>query len=336
MLFAKVTQTFSLLCYLAVLLSYRMFCALCVVAAFANSSSRKTRSNLKNKKDNMKKLLPLFILIFAASVNAATFTVTRSDDRNAVCISGTDCSLREAINAANASSSNDVINFVAGLTNITMTNEIQINNNGSLVIAGSGADVFTIDGGAGTNRIFYTNIATVTISRVTLTGGGGSGAFADGSGGAVFVRGGSLVLDSVHITSNSAKMDNNTGSGFGGGVYYFASGPDRITNTTFSANRAFACGGFITNGTLTVVNSTISGNTAVNGGGGFCNSLGSNATYTDVVYGDITLRNATITNNTALFGGGIYNSATLNFSNSIIASNNLTYLPVLTNWIQSP
>ncbi len=42
----------------------------------------------------MNKLLSLFILIFATSVNAAIFTVTRSDDRNDVCIPGVDCSLR--------------------------------------------------------------------------------------------------------------------------------------------------------------------------------------------------------------------------------------------------
>lgn len=43
----------------------------------------------------------LSILLTLAKANAATFTVTRTDDRNATCVSGVDCSLREAINSAN-------------------------------------------------------------------------------------------------------------------------------------------------------------------------------------------------------------------------------------------
>jgi CSLREA domain-containing protein len=49
-----------------------------------------------------------------------TFTVTRSDDRNVVCVPG-DCSLREAINAANALGGK--INFASGLTTVTLTDE---------------------------------------------------------------------------------------------------------------------------------------------------------------------------------------------------------------------
>jgi len=66
---------------------------------------------------------------------------------------------------------------------------------------------------------------------------------------------------------------------------------------------------------LIIVNSTISGNTAANCGGGIVNSDGT-----------MTLRNVTITNNTAVAGGGILNlyddhSTTLNFGNTIVAGN---------------
>jgi hypothetical protein len=44
---------------------------------------------------------------------ALSFTVTRSDDRNASCIPG-DCSLREAVEAANSSATDDTINFAPG------------------------------------------------------------------------------------------------------------------------------------------------------------------------------------------------------------------------------
>ena len=61
----------------------------------------------------MKKLLPLFILLLTAAVHAETFTVTRSDDRDELCVSGIDCSLREAVKAANLAPTDDVIIFPA-------------------------------------------------------------------------------------------------------------------------------------------------------------------------------------------------------------------------------
>jgi len=236
--------------------------------------------------------------------------VTRSDDRNATCVSG-DCSLREAVNAANASATDDTIYFASGLTKITLANEIVINNAGALTINGTGANNLTIDGGAGTNRIFYTNRATVTISGVTLTGGGGTGATNTSVGGAIYAHQGSLTLDGAHVTGNTQNQA-------GGGAFFYQ-GIHRISNSTFSGNSAQNCGGFALYDSftaLTVVNSTISGNLATSfEGGGFCNS------------GNTTLRNVTITNNTASnSGGGISSNvdATLNFSNTILAGNTAT------------
>ncbi|CAN5439737.1 hypothetical protein BH20ACI1_BH20ACI1_14230 [soil metagenome] len=252
----------------------------------------------------------LFCLSATENTFAANFIVTRTDDRNTTCNSGVDCSLREAVNAANAAATNDTITFAAGLTTITLTNEIIINNNGTLTITGNGANVFTIDGGAGTNRIF-TNLATTIISGATLTGGNGMGAnFPNFIGGAIFT-GNSLTLDSVHITGNSSSSSS------GGGVY-FGGGTHSIINSTISGNTANNCGGFNTESDITVVNSTISGNTVPNSGnvgGGFCSQRGTT-----------TLRNVTITNNTAGSGGGINIDfgATLNFGNTIVAGNTAT------------
>ncbi|MCA1637998.1 MAG: FG-GAP-like repeat-containing protein [Acidobacteria bacterium] len=231
--------------------------------------------------------------------------VTRSDDRNnTTCVTG-DCSLREAVNAANASATDDTINFASGLTTITLTNEIVINNAGTLTINGLGANVLTIDGGAGTNRIFYINQAIVTISGVTLMGGNGTGERMQYGGGAILAEGNSLTLDGVHVTGN-------TTSGSGGGVLLRDS-QNYIINSTFSGNTGLVGGGFGNyGGNLTVVNSTISGNTGVVGGG---ISNGS----------DMTLRNVTITNNTASnMGGGIFQEdfdSRLTFGNSIVAGN---------------
>jgi CSLREA domain-containing protein len=240
-----------------------------------------------------------------------SFIVTRIDDRNnGACVPG-DCSLREAVNAANASPSDDTINFASALTGITLTNQILINNAGSLAINGPGANTLTIDGGIGTNRIFLMDNAAVTISGMTLTGGNGqSDALYSGSGGAIYTNGGSLTLDGVHLTGNTTL-------GAGGGFYAYSS--LTIVNSTISGNTATYGGGFYNSGSLIVANSTISSNTASNGGG-------------FVIVGDTRLRNVTITNNTAQQVGGIYQSysfvdedppipSSLDFGNTIVAGN---------------
>lgn len=125
-----------------------------------------------------------FLICLAAveSTNAANFTVITTADSGAG-------SLRQAVIDANAAGSDDVINFSAALSgqSIVLASEIVIANNGTLTMNGLGENVLTINGGPGTNRIFYTNQgAIVNISGVTLTGGGGTGAFS-GFGGAIDV-----------------------------------------------------------------------------------------------------------------------------------------------------
>jgi parallel beta-helix repeat protein len=261
-----------------------------------------------------------FLYTFSTQTFAADFTVNLTTDEfdastaDTLCDTdlaavGLQCTLRAAVQQANALSSNDRTLFslpANSIITLTIANggEIPIEDNGTLEIVGTGANNLTINGGEGPNRIFRTNFATVTISGVTLTGGNATSAGLSGLGGAIFAGGGSLMLDSVHITGNSA-------SNAGGGVYFIGSGTPTIINSTFSANTAFNCGGFVNEaGFLIVVNSTISGNRADNVGGGFCNQS------------DATLRNATVTDNSATNGGGIYQgNGTLHFGNTIVAGN---------------
>jgi hypothetical protein len=275
--------------------------------------------DLKNSlkpKNNMKNLLPLFVLILAVSVNAATFTVTRSDDRNTICVSGVDCSLREAVSAANIQPTDDVITFAAGISKITLTAQtdqttnIYIENAGTLTINGLGANVFTIDAdgrrngnpAAGWhNRIFFTRGASVTINDVSLTGG-----YTYGSGGAIIQISGRLVLNGVQVKGNWAAESS------GGGVFLSGGSNHKILNSTFFNNTAYICGGFTNNGgTLSVANSTISGNKSYSDGGGFCNT------------GNTLLRNVTVTHNSASGGSGVYqyNNGNLNLGNTIVAGN---------------
>lgn len=276
-----------------------------------------------------------FLFAFSIQTFAIDFTVNQiTDEHDATLIDGIcdvnfttaepECTLRAAIEQANNFASNDRVLFNLppnSIITLTTANggEIPINNNGILEIVGTGANNLTVDGGAGTNRIFYANNSILTISGVTLTGGNGLSVNMNGFGGAIFARVGSLTLDRVHVTGNTA----NTSAG---GVYFQQGGTHRITNSTFSGNTARSCGGFASaGGTLLVVNSTISGNVAASSdgagggsGGGFCD-----------VGATTTMRNVTITNNTAINGGGIYltggivqSQGTLNLGNTIVAGNN--------------
>jgi CSLREA domain-containing protein len=257
-------------------------------------------------------------LLFCATraARAANFTVNQAGDAGDGICDAT-CTLRDAVIAANNVASDDVITFDASLTTITLVNaEIAITNNGSLIINGLGADVLTVDGGAGTNRIFFIDQnAVVNITDITLTGGNGAGADAgaglNGSGGAILVNVASLTLDRVHVTGNTATQN-------GGGVRYWSGpGTHRILNSTFSNNHADGSGGGFDQVFfgVTIANSTFSGNSASNAGGAFSHSFGSTAT---------TLRNVTITGNTASSAGGATVLGSLDFGNTIIAGNTAT------------
>ena len=232
------------------------------------------------------------------------------------------CTLRAAVEEANGETSCSgavTINFNGSLSGGTITlssgNEIQIARD--LNINGLGANLLTIDGGSGTNRIFYMGPYTVSISGVTMQNGHGGGTGINNVGGAMYVAGnvsggGTLTLDSVVV-------QNNTASSSAGGVYYGLGSNHRIIDSTFTGNSSFACGGFFKSSSdhLYMVNSTISGNSVTSSGlagGGFCD------------YGSgMVVRNSTITDNHANnsgWGGGILlNSSTMNMGNTIVAGN---------------
>ena len=255
--------------------------------------------------------LAFFVCLIAApSASALTYTVTTNADSGAG-------SLRQAVLDANGTAAADVIVFnippvscPAGVCTITLASEIIITNNGSLSINGTGANVLTIDGGAGTNRIFFSDAAIFNLSGVTLTSGNGTGGSFNGSGGALIVVNGTTTISGVYFNANSASE--------GGGILFLLGANHRVENSTFSGNTVTINGGGIqvTSANLTVVNTTLSGNSASSVGGGI-NASGS---------GTLTLRGDTITANTASQGGGVSRggTGTLDFGNTIIAGNTAT------------
>ncbi len=255
---------------------------------------------------------------------AATITVDSLTDND------TGCTLREAIVSANADDAagndcadgdgDDTIVFDAGLTlpdAITLTQgEMLISS--SLSIQGPGADQLTINAN-NVSRHFYlrNNQANIiaSISGLTLTAGytvpfnfGGSivnaevlnldrmvlsNNFATGSGGAIY------SVNQLNI--NRSALFGNYGYGNGGAVASTDFQPSRIANTTLRSNSSSQRGGAIYSGgsNLTVVNSTISGNTAGNSNGDGSSGGGIATGFSGSPSRTITLLNSTLSDNSA-------------------------------------
>ncbi|MBI3241541.1 MAG: CSLREA domain-containing protein [Chloroflexi bacterium] len=248
-----------------------------------------------------------------------TFTVTKTTDTNdGACNS--DCSLREAIVAANLTGGPDSIILSAGTYALTRTGSDDNANNGDLdltseiTLVGAGANKTIIAGGSGwTDRIFHVITTTIQINSLTIQGGNKT----NSSGGGIYSTDSALTLSNVAISSNTTT---NTGGGI-----YFIGGALTLIDSIVSGNTANDTGGGIRNvgGTAILTNVTISGNTAKNDAGGI--RTASNGSMP----ASLTLTNVTITNNTADSdsngtgeGGGLYRSSgTATFKNTIIAGN---------------
>lgn len=293
-------------------------------------------------------LLSLLCLLLAPGQGqAATFTVNSTADvanLQANCTSGTgQCTLRSAIQAANASAAADTIVLPAGTYTLTIagrnenaaaTGDLDIVvAGGPLNITGAGAATTIIDAG-GLDRVFDVSAQSpVTISDVTIRDGNSGGAIGGGilTGGA----GISLTLNNVIITGNQTGVANIEGDAIdiGGGGAVVTMNNVAITNNislgggnivsvggagtsltinggTISGNNDSAIGN---GGTVSLTNVTISGNTAVNGTG-IDNKAGAT----------VTLVNVTITDNVATPPanfGGVRNLGAMTAKNTIIANN---------------
>ncbi|MCI0331693.1 MAG: hypothetical protein L0228_00530 [Planctomycetes bacterium] len=231
-------------------------------------------------------------------------------------------SLREAVLAANADAAADVIDFsVTGtiqLTNVGHVGEIVINND--LTINGPGASLLAIGGfnpsatlGDGA-RIFHIEVPfvtrTVAISGLTLTGGD----VASGVGGGAILNTENLTITNCTISGNNAGTTTMT---FRGGGIANVGGNLSVIASTISGNTSRGSGaGIYSNlGSLNIAQSTVSGNAAnLSSGGG----IRSDSSTT-------TIDSSTISGNTAAVGGGIYGAGgNMTITNSTISGNSAT------------
>ncbi len=242
----------------------------------------------------------VMMVVLASPAQAAIITVNSTAD--VADPADGECTLREAITAANtdtasgtatgecaAGSGDDGINI--GLTGTVNLTGALPDLSTNLVIAGPGADEFTVRRDTGGDyRIFLVSSGTqVSISGMTISGGNVSSGI---GGGGILINGGTLTITSSTISGNSADQ--------GGGIFN-QGGTLTITSSTISGNSANIGGGVFSNTDLsgpktTITNSTISGNTATSRGGGFFNFDGLSV-----------IEHSTITNNTAPsgFGSGV-------------------------------
>jgi CSLREA domain-containing protein len=292
-------------------------------------------------------LIGLFSTLIVVGVQqmqaSSDFTVTSFVDGadsllgDGVCetVAGTGiCTLRAAIQEANARPGADIIHLPTGAYTQTIhwdysdssaIGDLDITSD--LTIIGTGASQTIIFANTGERVFEITPSATVTITGVTMRGGWME-IYGDGGG---ILNSGRLTLQQSRVMGNRAYL--------GGGIFNY--GTLTVDTSTVSGNIAddsSAGGGGIHNqGTLKLIDSTISGNNSNHLGGGLYNwerasatisgstLNGNNANWSGGAImndGIMTMVNSTLNANTATaFGGGILNEGSLSLSSVTIAAN---------------
>ena len=265
----------------------------------------------RQKKTLLKSMLYLFfaiglslVLYPAPTAVAATFTVNSTADAvdvspgDGVCETGTGngvCTLRAAIQEANALSGADTIILPAGTYTYSIAMPFVTD---SLTITGDGAGTTVIDGNGTGSVMRFDNgclCKTAFVSGVTIKGGN------------TFFGGGVAIVNYGTGTLREVTVRNNSASSGGAGLFVLANDAMVVENSTVSGNSSgFAGGGVFTNGAMTLTNVTISGNSASDGAG-FRNA------------GTASLTNVTINGNTGI---GMENfDGPITFKNTIVANN---------------
>jgi uncharacterized repeat protein (TIGR01451 family)/CSLREA domain-containing protein len=244
----------------------------------------------------------LIVGLLPLQLQAATFVVTKPADTNdGNC--NADCSLREAIDAANTTAGADTITVPADTYNLTL-GELVISE--QLTVNGGGQATTIVDGQAA-DRVFDINTGiTVNMSGLTVRNGDIGG----GDGGGIR-NDGSLTLTNVTVSDNVATKGGGIHSDGAATALFFV-------NVTVTDNTAEEGGGIYlktAGAALTMTGGSISDNAATDkDGGGIRNDRG-----------NVTLTGVTVSGNTAEKKGGAINSkeseAVLNITNSTFAQN---------------
>lgn len=249
-------------------------------------------------------------------------------------------SFRQALldtSLAGATPADNAITFSPGLTGTILLQSPLPTIDDDLVITGPGAAAVTVkrDPLAGSFRILTVHnsakLLDVSISGLTLTGGFNAAANQFDNGGGINIGSESVTLTGMAITGNTSNQE-------GGGIGVGKAGILTILNSTISGNTALGNSGasvsggagggiyFAYDGQLTLRGSTVSGNVAANSGGGLYLYASSSANW--------LIQNSTLSGNRAngIIGGGgaivmgtsASGTQTLTIQNSTIYQNSAT------------
>ncbi|MCP4416937.1 MAG: CSLREA domain-containing protein, partial [Chloroflexi bacterium] len=203
------------------------------------------------------------------TVNTTSDTVDANPGDGACADAGGLCSLRAAIQEANAFPGDDLITLSpAAIYALTIngdsedgsaTGDLDINSADAITITGAGQSATTIDAAALGDRVFHLVQGNVTISGVYIVNGD-----VTGNGGGI------LVDSSATLTLSDVALDSNVASGNGGGIY--ATGPLILDNVLMESNGGGAVTGngasIYTQGSAMQISNSAIGNSFANFNGG--------------------------------------------------------------------
>ena len=221
------------------------------------------------------------ILSLGLAVPAAgeTFRTTRQNDPPAAKCTHTNCSLRGAISAANRHPGPDKVLVGKGVFELTLPETPQNDNaggdldvRGAVHIVGKGSSLTTVDANGGSRVFSLLKDPQKSLTHMTITGGNAE------LGGGIFV--GPPATDfspAVHKLKNLV-IQGNGATLYGGGIYG-------------SLQR------------MTLSRTSITGNSAVNGGGGMYLGAAAHLGYPTP---PVQIRSSTFNGNTGGVGAGLY------------------------------
>jgi hypothetical protein len=280
--------------------------------SFRRERARETRREQRRRRLRARKatgagaLIGVTALLAPAAADATTFTVDNTSDTTTAgdCDPGIadDCSLRQAVDDANANSGPDIValSTISGTIRLTQG---QVNVTGDTDIQGPGADTLTISGDAnddgvhdlayygsgnggstpksGDSRIFQFGTSAGTPAGVTASVSG------------LTISGGTSGVTSKYSTIGGP---HNKYSGNSGGAIVAYDSAVTISHVTMTDNQSTSGGaavagltaGVPTANSLTIADSDLNGNEAYAGGGGV---------YVGGPVGDLTVTGSSISGN---------------------------------------
>ena len=194
------------------------------------------------------------VLVGPGSADAATFDVDSTADVAHVggcTVAPGDCSLRDAITAANGSADpTSTVNVPAGTYPVTAG---QIESDGNTAIVGADARTTIVDAG-GLSRVFYISDGDASISGLTITGGSASDTGAGpetGDGGGILVVGGLLTGNPSLTLTDSAVVGNSAAfNGAGLALPSFHTGGGGTETSELTVTRSTIANNHLTGGTV--------------------------------------------------------------------------------------